>query len=271
MSTLSGQEGSSGDMLTMADIDRASAEPFYLQLMRWVEAQIAAGRYGAGDLLPSESQLCRQFSLSRSTVRETLRMLQDRGRIRIVQRRGAFVCGPQAPSWMLQFAEGFSETETEFNKRSVDTRVLRVAFEPLPREAYEALKLPEGSAGVVVERVRRLDGATALYGLNYLIPRLAPVIGDGSILSGSASLNRVLRQAGWHVRGARRSLAAVAANRVVAKHLEIRVGAPLLLIRSVSWNAEETIFDYYSSWLRSEEVPVEIEVQAERRTEYRAI
>jgi GntR family transcriptional regulator len=248
------------------DIDRASAEPFYLQLGRWLESQIATGRFGVGDPLPSESELCRQFSLSRSTVRETLRMLEDRGRIRIVQRRGAFVCGAQPPSWMLQFAEGFSETEADFNKRKVETRVLRVAFEALPMEACDALKLPESSPGVVVERVRRLDGNLALYGLNYLIPGLAPVIGDGSILQGSASLNRVLRHAGWHVHGARRSIAAVAATRSIAKHLEIRVGDPLLLIRSVSWDADQRAFDYYSSWLRSEEVPVEIEVQAERRS-----
>jgi len=248
------------------DIERASAEPFYLQLGRWLEKQIADGRYGVGDALPSESELCRQFSLSRSTVREALRTLEDRGRIRTVPRRGAFVCAPQSPSWMLQFAEGFSETEADFAKRKVDTRVLRVAFETLPVEACDALALDEGSSGVVVERVRRLDGKLALYGLNYLIPSLAPIIGDGSILQGSASLNRLLRRAGWHVHGARRSIAAVAATRSIAKHLEIRVGDPLLLIRSVSWDAEQRIFDYYSSWLKSAEVPVEIEVQAERRS-----
>lgn len=253
--------------MTFAGIDRTSAEPFYLQLGRWLEAQIAAGRYGVGDALPSESELCRQFSLSRSTVRETLRLLQDSGRIRVVQRRGAFVCGQPPPSWMLQFAEGFSETEADFNKRKVETHVLRVAVETLPVDACDALQLPDGNTGVIVERVRRLDGNLALYGLNYLIPSLAPVIGDGSILQGAASLNRVLRNSGWCVSGARRAISAVAATRTIAKHLEIKQGDPLLLIRSVSWDAEKRVFDYYSSWLRSEEVPVEIEVQAERRQE----
>ena len=249
-------------MVPGGNIDRGSAEPYYLQLGRWLDRQIAAGHYSSGDQLPSESELCRQFSLSRSTVRETLRKMQEQRKIRIVQRRGAFVCGPQAPSWMLQFAAGFSETEADVNKRAVDTIVLRVAVETLPDDACDALQLPEGSSGVTVERVRRLDGNLALYGLNYLIPGLAPVIGDGAILTGSASLNRVLRRAGWHVHGARRSLAAVSATRTIAKHLGIRPRDPLMLIRSVSWNAEQQIFDYYSSWLRSEVVAVEIDVQA---------
>jgi GntR family transcriptional regulator len=251
-------------MQEFGDINRGSAEPFYLQLGRWLEAQIASGRYKAGDQLPTESELCRQFTLSRSTVRECLRNLQDRGKIKLVQRRGAFVSAPQQPSWMLQFAEGFSETEADFHKRDVETQVLRVDHGTLPYDACEALGLPEGSAGVSIERLRRLDGALALYGLNYLIPSLAPVIGDGKILTGSASLNRVLRAAGWHVEGARRSLSAVAATKKIAGHLGIRTGDPLLLIRSVSWDAEQRVFDYYSSWVRSEEVKVEIEVHAGR-------
>jgi GntR family transcriptional regulator len=208
--------------------------------------------------------MCRQFSLSRSTVRESLRTLQERGKIKIVQRRGAFVADQKQRSWMLQFAEGFSETEADFHRRDVDTRVLRVENATLPDTACDALRLPEGSSGVMVERLRSLDGTLALYSTNYLISSLAPVIGDGSVLSGKASLNRVLRLAGWHVHGARRSLSAVAATKKIAAHLGIRLGEPLLLIRSVSWDADERVFDYYSSWVRSEEVAVEIEVQAER-------
>jgi GntR family transcriptional regulator len=251
-------------MVPSGDIDRSSPEPFYLQLGRWLEEEIASGRYGSGDQLPTESEMCRQFSLSRSTVRESLRSLQERGKIKIVQRRGAFVCGPQRRSWMLQFAEGFSETEADFHRRVVDTQVLRVEHATLPDAACDALRLPKGSAGVMIERLRSLDGTLALYGINYLIPSLAPAIGDGSALAGKASLNRVLRTAGWHVHGARRSLSAVAASEKIAAHLGVRAGEPLLLIRSVSWDANEQVFDYYSSWVRSEEVAVEIEVQAER-------
>ena len=204
-------------MASVFQIDRASAEPFYLQLEGWIERQINGGVFGVGDVLPSETKLCRDFGLSRHTVRETIRLLQEKGRVRVVQRRGAFVAALPAPSWMVQFAEGFSEAETRY-QRTVDTKVLRVAYEVLPAEAAQALELPPGSPGVIVERVRKLDGELALYGLNYLIPSLAPVIGNGDTLRGTGSLNRLLRQAGWHVHGARRSLSAVSANRALGQH-----------------------------------------------------
>src|ERR1700712_3930946 len=138
-----------------ADIDRGSPEPFYLQLSRWLEEQIASGQFGTGDQLPTESELCRQFSLSRSTVRESLRSLQERGKIKIIQRRGAFVCDPRQPGWMLQSAEGFFESEADFHRREVETEVLQVEHAPLPKVACDALNLPEGASGVVIERLRR--------------------------------------------------------------------------------------------------------------------
>ena len=83
-----------GNHLLNQTIDRTSSEPFYLQLSNAIEAAIARGEYGPGDKLPSETELCKTFDLARSTVRETLRRLGDRNRIRIVSRRGAFVADP---------------------------------------------------------------------------------------------------------------------------------------------------------------------------------
>jgi len=88
-------------------IDRSSAEPFYLQLSRLVEQQISDGVFGVGDWLPPESELCRSFALARSTVRESLRNLEYRGRVKLIPRRGALVIDPEESGWMLQVSRGF--------------------------------------------------------------------------------------------------------------------------------------------------------------------
>jgi len=244
-------------------IDRSSAEPFYLQLGRLLSEQIASGVFSDGRL-PSESELCRRFDLSRSTVRETLRSLEQEGKVRLVERRGAFICGDEHPGWMLQCPEGFSENEATRNNRTVETRVLGVQRCRLPDEACTALKLPPGARGLKLERVRRVDGTLALYAVNYLVEELAGLIGDGSHLAGTASLNRCLRAAGWLEAGARRSLRAVAADERLAAHLDVPPGHPLMLVRSVAWDASGRAFDFYTSFLRSDVVDVEIEVQVAR-------
>ena len=95
------------------DIDRSSPQPFYLQLSDAIEAAIDSGLFTPGERLPSESELCRKFDLARSTVRETLRTLEDRRRIRVVPRRGAFVIDPWQAGWGLQVATGFFEGEVD--------------------------------------------------------------------------------------------------------------------------------------------------------------
>ena len=63
--------------------------------------------FAVGDWLPPESELCRSFSLARSTVRESLRNLEYRGRVKLIPRRGALVIDPEESGWMLQVSRGF--------------------------------------------------------------------------------------------------------------------------------------------------------------------
>jgi len=242
-------------------IDRASAEPYYLQLGRHLTQQIADGRYAEGDRLPSESELCRRFDLSRSTVRETLRQLENNGRIKLVHRRGAFVTAERHPGWMLQFAGGFSDSEAAHENRQIDTRLLSLRRQVLPDDVCDALHLAKGTGGVLLERLRWVEGRLALFARNYLPAELASILGDGRQLGGSGSLNRCLRAAGWVERGARRSLSAVAATPDLARHLEVVEGAPLMLVQSVMWNADGQPFDYYTSWLNTDIVDISIQVE----------
>lgn len=249
-------------MIAMSSIDRQSPEPYYLQLVRLVEADIDAGKYAVGERLPAETELCRHFDLARSTVRETLRSLQEKGRIKMVPRRGAFVVDPLQAGWSLQVADGFFEAEVDHHRRNVETQVVKAGLSPLPAAAAEALGLAAGETGYKLKRLRYLDGQIALLSVNYLVPEVAPVLDGSDVLSGKASLNRTLREGGFSVFGARRSVEAQAATPELAGYLQVPVGAPLLLVTSVSWGRDEKPFDYYTSWVRSDVVKVTIEARA---------
>ncbi|MCA0432924.1 MAG: GntR family transcriptional regulator [Proteobacteria bacterium] len=240
-------------------IDRSSAEPFYLQLARIMEGAIESGAFAAGDRMPGESDLCRRYDLARSTVRETLRHLHERGLVRLVPRRGAFV--KEQDGWGLQVTAGFFEGEVDGNKREVETKILAAESCRLPEAAAQALNLAPQGAGFLLKRLRRLDGKLALYSENYLLPELQPVILGSDAVAPRGSLNRVLRAAGYHIFGARRSVAGVAAPTRIAKLLKVEPQSPLLLVTSVSWGKERRPFDYYTSWVRTDVVNVTVEAQ----------
>jgi DNA-binding FadR family transcriptional regulator len=63
-----------------------------------VARRILDGEYAAGQRLPTESELQHSWGVSRSVVREAMKMLASQGLVRIEQGRGTFVTNtPQAP------------------------------------------------------------------------------------------------------------------------------------------------------------------------------
>ncbi len=244
------------------DIDRTSPEPFYLQLSKLVEAAIDKGEFAVGDRLPLESELCRRYDLARSTVRETLRTLEDRKRIKVVPRRGAFVIDPGQSGWGLQVAAGFFEGEVDHNHREVETTIIEARAAMFPAVAANALHLAASGEGFLLRRLRRLDGRVAVYSINYLLPELEQVVLGSSAMQPDGSLNRVLHMAGYRIFGARRSVEAVSAPADIASLLEVSQGSPLLLVTSVSWRKDGQPFDFYTSWVRSDVVKVTVEAGA---------
>ena len=56
-------------------------EPAYLKVYRAIEQNIVDGALADGEALPIEAELCEQFQVTRSTVREGLRLLEQSGLI----------------------------------------------------------------------------------------------------------------------------------------------------------------------------------------------
>jgi GntR family transcriptional regulator len=243
-------------------INRISVEPYYLQLAERLRRQIAAGTLAMGDRLPSEGELATAWNLSRATVREALRLLEEQGWITRIARRGAFASMPAQRGWMLQGREGFFEDEVEGRRRQVTTQVLRAEMAPLPASAVEALQLPAGSHGYVLERLRELDGMVALFSINYLPAEVGTLVSRSDVPTGRGSLNNTLRMAGYAVAGASRTVEAVAVTGAIAERLQVSAGAPLLKIKSTSWDANLVAFDHHEVWVRSDVVHVEIQVGA---------
>ncbi|GAB2627887.1 GntR family transcriptional regulator [Paractinoplanes abujensis] len=243
-----------------AAIDRVSSIPYYNQLADRIRDRISAGTIAVGERLPSEGELATSWNLSRATVREALRLLEEHGWVSRIARRGAFATMPPQRGWLLHGREGFFENESR--RHRVTTAVLRAEQTELPRFAAEALQLPPGSAGYVLERVRALDGNIALYSINYLPSRIGRLVALSDVPTGTGSLNATMHQAGYDVAGASRTVEAVTADGTLAQRLDVPTGAPLLKIKSTSWNSDLVVFDHHEVWVRSDVVHVEIQVGA---------
>jgi GntR family transcriptional regulator len=252
-------------MITLPDtsIDRASPVPYWYQLAGILEHTIADGRWRPGERLASEAELCRHFGLSRTTVRQALARLEQEGMV--VRRKGfgTFAASSAPRMWLVQSQEGFFHDEVFRLGRSVSSQILRRAVGPLPGWAAAGLELPDGSQGIVMERLRSVDGNLALAVTDCLPEHLAATV---LAIDGTDSLyQRLKEEHGLEVAGGRRFLEAVTAGEALGRMLAVEPGAPLVFIESVSWDSEMRPFHCYRSWLRTDRMRVEVQVSASSR------
>jgi GntR family transcriptional regulator of arabinose operon len=61
------------------------------EVKKYVMAQMSNGKYSPGDVLPSENYLCDKVNVSRSTVRQAIKELENDGMVYRVKGRGTFL------------------------------------------------------------------------------------------------------------------------------------------------------------------------------------
>ena len=70
--------------------------PLYAQVEDILAARISSGALPVGTQLPSEEELIREFSVSRTTIRATIQNLVRQGLVEIRRGRGTFVASPES-------------------------------------------------------------------------------------------------------------------------------------------------------------------------------
>lgn len=212
-------------------LERDRPVPLYYQLELHLREAIETGKYPPGARIPTESELSRGFGVSRVTVREALRRLEEDGLLSRSRGQGTFVL-PEAvegrkiernPARLLSF-------EQDILRHGLKPRVQVLGFErcPAPDRIGALLHLP---AGQEVMRVRRLGwaGDEPLWvESRYFHPRIGDSVAEQGLaqVSVTAFLHAVV---GVHIANTRLRITACAATASQAKHLGIKPGDPVLI------------------------------------------
>ena len=121
----------------------------YHQIADELRVRVSSGEYAAGRLMPSESELSGEFSVSRVTVRKALEVLRDEGLVSARQGFGWFVAGETVRQPLARLAT--IEDQMRASGMRPERRVLEFAFEKAPRDVARSL----GTSQAL--RVRRLN------------------------------------------------------------------------------------------------------------------
>jgi DNA-binding GntR family transcriptional regulator len=225
----------------------ATAElPRYQQIADELMARIASGRFPVGGLLPTEMELCEQYGISRSTVREALRRVRDAGLISRRRRTGTKVIAQTPPAIyrqptnsigdLLQYAD---ETRIEIlsEKRVICDAPLAALLECRLGHAWLRLN----SLRTVPNDPRPICMTTAYVdaGLPDIDKHLENV--DGPI---SAMLERTY---GIRIARIEQSIQAIRLGKRQAKLLRADVGSPALEATRRYYREDDTLIELSSA------------------------
>jgi GntR family transcriptional regulator len=199
--------------------------PLYHQLKASLMKDIDAGRWRPGEQLPTEDALIERFQVSKITVRQALRDLQQLGYIRREQGRGTFVQGPpleEGPRELKSFT-----AEMQGHGLTATSRVLEQGLIDAPGDIASCLAVAEGEPVFRLQRLRFADGEPMGLQTAYVPATLAP--GIERLSFADASLYEILAaRFGLYPASARETHKAIAVPEDAAPLLRVAAGSPAL-------------------------------------------
>ncbi|MCU0886975.1 MAG: GntR family transcriptional regulator [Rubritepida sp.] len=230
----------------MARREAEDGRPRYLQVADVLRRRLREGAWPVGAMLPTETDLCADFAVSRHTVREALRLLAEDGLVARRQGSGTTVLSPTPPERFVQDISSMSEL-LQYPEETRLT-VLRAREFSADADAARRLDCAEGERWLRVEAIRRTRVTSApLCSTTLTIrPEHAAALDDVGVQPGPVYA-LIERRFGVSAAAIEVDIEAINITAAQADMLEVEPGAPALLIRRRYRDAKGRVFELSES------------------------
>ena len=197
-----------------------------------IQEAIKQGKFSPGSQLPPEMELLQMMGISRTTLREALRILEEQRFIRKRRGRGTFV---MERAIIKDMSRNFGITEMILQAGyTPGTRDFNIHLDKASKTLAEKLGIPDGAMTVVIERVRTANHTPVVWTRD-IMPQnyLGNWTPTTTELDGVSLYECLERYANIRIVNGMASFTPVQAGRELAEKLSIQRNALLLLIEQV--------------------------------------
>lgn len=209
---------------------RDGAVPLHTQIAESLRLQIQNEEFKEKENLPSERELAERYAVSRMTVRQALQKLRLEGLIYHERGVGTFVNNRKIDVHTRNL-NGFSQ-EMQSLGLVPSSRVLTFKRELASDVVKQDLQLGAGAEVIYLERLRIADGEPMAFEKTYLPAYLFPKL-EGFDLTKNSLYRILVENYDLQMHHAEEVLEAASATKRVAEQLDIRAGAPVLVVHRV--------------------------------------
>jgi len=230
-------------------INKDSPVPLYYQieniLLKWITQHLKPG-----DLLPTEKELCEAFGVSRIVIRQALSELANRSMIRRKRGVGTVVIKPKIDEYLVSKLTGFYADMKSQGFEPVTKLLSKNLIKANELLAYY-LGLDVGEKVFEIRRLRFVRDEPILIVINYIPEKFCPELLDEDLER--QSLYEILEskfkiELVW----GERTIEAISAGPDDSKLLQVKRGAPLIFLRSITYTHNNVPIEYYEAKHRAD-------------------
>ena len=219
--------------------------------------KLRSGDWPPGSELPSEQALCEHYGVSRGTLRRAVSDLVAEGYVERHRGRGTYVSRPKLESGVISAYNRFSVVGPMLDAGG---RILFCRRVRADKQVAAVMRIDAGGTVWHLERVRFTNGQPVSPQNSFLPVALCPDLARQDLAS--RHLVDVLRDVyGIHLGSAVEYLEPTVADGYSARHLGIRIRAPLFQIERTTYTVTGDVAEYRRAVLRGDVYRYRIELR----------
>jgi len=241
-------------------VDNTSAMPLYAQVSALLRERIARSEWPTDEQIPSETELCQAYLVSRTTIRQALALLVRDGLIVRGRGKGTFVRDARLTA-APRSVSSFSTEITELGMKP-GSRIINIRSIPASPDIAAEMDLAGGAQLLRVRRLRTADDKPI--GIQTALLVVSRFQGLKSLLTDGVSLYEVIKENfGVIPSGATEIFKVSGVSRGDSELLECEPGLHAFNVTRVAYDAHG-IFEHTTSILRGDRYQIRIALQNSR-------
>ncbi|MFC1532881.1 GntR family transcriptional regulator [Thermodesulfobacteriota bacterium] len=227
--------------------------PVYQQIKETIKTWIVDGVYKPSQKIPSESELIKEFGVSRLTIRQAVGLLVQEGYLVSKRGKGSFVTSdPEKLKALMKRMYG-SIDDLLYHSERLKTRTAKIiTINPSPMIRMRLGLSPKEELIQEVTRVRFSEDTPVVVTKSYMHLKYGKFLDEKKLKERPLIIGILEDEAGIIWRRVLQTIDATFADKVLAEQLGINSGSPILRVERIMMTARRKPIVLALSWFRAD-------------------
>lgn len=218
--------------------------------------RIKSNTYKVGDQFPTEHDICKEFNVSRTTVRIALSQLVQEGYLIRQRGKGSFVAEPKAHQTLSHTSEHFDQ---QLKAQGKEGKIIAKTIEVIAAKGskQERFGLNEADPIQKIKRIRMVNNEITQYEIAYIPWQIAPGIKKEQV---EHSLYQTLtNDYNIEIHKTTEILEITLADKDISQYLDCEVGQPCFFIETIAEDKAGRVIEFSRSYFRGDKTSFKVE------------